>query len=163
MDNGLERRTVELRAEPDGRRLSGVCLPYGERSPTWNERFEAGAFAGADEADVVLNVGHDPGRVIARTGGGGLVLRDEPDALRMTAELVQTREADDVVALVKARIMRGLSIEFRAIDETDEGGVRVIRRAELSGLAVVARPGYEGTSVAARNAGDVGRRRGRWR
>ena len=158
-----ERRVVELRADPDGRRLSGVVMPYGEVSPSFRERFEPGAFPGADRADVVLNVQHERGRALARTGGGGLVLTDGPDALRMAASLPQTREADDVLSLVRAGVLRGLSVEFRAIDEADEGGVRVIRRAELSGLAVVDRAAYEGAAVAARNAGDVGRRRGRWR
>ena len=139
-------------------------MPYGEVSPTWRERFEAGAF-GPDvaAADVILNRQHDPARALARTGGGGLSLADGADALRMAAILPRTREADDTLALVAAGVLRGQSVEFRAIDEDDEGGVRVIRRAELSGLGVVTRAGYEGATVAARNAGDVGRRRGRWR
>ena len=157
-----ERRVVELRADPDGRRLSGRAMVYGEVSPSFRERFEPGAFGDVGAADVVLNVQHERGRALARTGGGGLVLTDGPDALRMAASLPQTREADDVLSLVRAGVLRGLSVEFRAIDEADEGGVRVIRRAELSGLAVVDRAAYEGAAVAARASG-AGRRRGRWR
>lgn len=163
MDKGTERRVAELRADPDGRRLSGIVMPYGEVSPTWRERFEAGAFGDVSAVDVILNRQHDPSRPLARTGGGGLSLDDGADALRMAASLPDVAEARDAAALVAAGILRGLSVEFRAIDEADEGGVRVIRRAELRGLAVVDRAGYPGATVAARAAGDAGRRRGRWR
>lgn len=163
MDNGTERRTVELRADPEGRRLSGVAVRYGDVAPGFEERFEPGAFGDVDRADVVLNVQHDRGRPLARTGGGGLSLEDAGDALRMAATLPVTREADDTLALVRAGVLRGLSVEFRPLQERSEGGVRIVERAALSGLAVVDRPAYPASTVAARNAGDAGRRRGRWR
>lgn len=163
MDNGTERRVVELRAGPDGRGLSGVAVRYGDVAPGFSERFEAGAFGDdVGAADVVLNVQHVRSRPLARTGGGGLSLVDGPDALRMAVSLPVTREADDVLSLVRAGVLRGLSVEFRAIAEREEGGVRVIERAALSGLAVVDRPAYPASTVAAR-AGAPWRRRERWR
>lgn len=153
---------MELRADPDGRRLSGVAVRYGDIAPGFSERFEAGAFGDVGAADVVLNVQHERGRAIARTGGGGMVLEDGADALRMAVSLPVTREADDTLALVRAGVLRGLSVEFRPIAEREEGGVRVIERAALSGMAVVDRPAYPASTVAARAAGAPGRRT-RWR
>ena len=157
-----ERRVVELRADPDGRRLSGIVLRYGDVAPGFEERFEAGAFGDVAGVDAVLNVQHDRGRPLARTGGGGLVLSDAVDALRMAASLPETREATDTLELVRRGILAGLSVEFRPIAERTEAGVRVIERAELRGLAVVDRPAYPASTVAARASG-AGRRRGRWR
>ena len=146
----LERRFTELRAE--GRRLSGV-MPYGDvaRLPWGSERFAPGAF-GPDVGalDVILNVQHERGRPLARTGGGGLMLADGPRALEIQAELPRTRDADDALVLVRSGVLRGLSIEFAATRERHEGRVRVVEGADLSGLGVVDRPAYPGATVAAR-------------
>ena len=146
-----ERRFARLRQA--GRTLTGDAILYGEvaRLPWGEERFEAGAF-GADvsAADVTLNVLHDRGRPIARTGGGGLVLTDGPGALAMAAELPDTREAADTLALVRAGVLRGLSIEFHATQERQDGSLRVVERADLVGLAVVDRPAYLSSTVTAR-------------
>lgn len=146
----MERRLFELRAEPDGRRLSGTAVRYGDTAemPWGEERIEAGAFAPI--GDVILNASHDRASPLARTGGGGLELADSPEALQVRADLPATRAADDVLALVRAGVMRGLSIEFRAVAERMEGGVRIIERAALSGVAVVDTPAYPASEVEAR-------------
>ena len=102
-------------------------------------------------ADILMNVQHDRGRVLARTGGGGLVLTDTSTALEVRAELPETRESStDTLALVAAGVLRGLSLEFQPLAERMEAGVRVITRARLAGLAVVDRPAYPASKVAAR-------------
>ena len=151
----IERRYFELRAEAGGRTLSGVAVRYGDVAtvlPWGRERIEAGAFGDVAGADVVLNVQHDRGRPIARTGGGGLTLADGPDALAVRAELPPTREADDALANVRGLIVRGLSAEFVAIAERMESGVRVIERAELVGLGLVDTPAYPQSEIEARRA-----------
>ena len=92
-----ERRYVELRAAPDGRRLEGVAVRYGDVAalPWGKERFEAGAFADR-MSDVRLTVQHDRGRPLARTGAG-LTLDDNAERLALAAELPVTREADDTL------------------------------------------------------------------
>ena len=146
-----EFRYCEIRAE--GRVLEGTALAYGDlaRIGSRAERFLAGAF-GADVggADILMNVQHDRGRVLARTGGGGLVLTDTPTALEVRAELPETRESTDTLALVAAGVLRGLSLEFQPLAERMEGGVRVITRARLAGLAVVDKPAYPASTVEAR-------------
>ena len=83
----LERtiRPLELRAE--GRRLEGIILKYGEVSPNHQERFVPGAFSLDPGTTRWLDYRHDRTRILAHTEGGGLVLRDSPEALLLEAEL----------------------------------------------------------------------------
>ena len=156
-----EFRFCEVRRE--GRILSGQGIVYGDvaRVGTRSERFLPGAL-GADvgELDVLLNVQHDRGRVLARTGGGGLVLTDSATALEVRAELPETREASDTLALVEAGVLRGFSLEFQALRERMEGPTRVIQAARLVGIGVVDKPAYKASSVAARAEVEPSRR---WR
>ena len=107
-------------AKGGGRTLSGTAIRYGDvaRLPWGQERFEPGAFDDVAGADVILNVAHDRGRPIARTGGGGLVLADSADALTIRADLPATREADDALASREgqnfARVEHRISGDCRA-------------------------------------------------
>ena len=148
----LERRYCELRAE-GGRKLSGVAIVYGDTATLpggLRERFEPGAFAPV--GDVILNRQHDRGEPLARTGGGGLELDDSPQALRIRASLPPTGAGEDCLTLVRAGVLRGLSIEFRAVTERFEGNVRIIERAALEAVAVVDSGAYPGSTVEARKA-----------
>ena len=143
----LERRFCELRFDGDARVVEGVAMRYGDVAvlPWGRERFEARALAGDD---VLLNLQHDRARPIARTSGGGLTLVNTDKALTLRAELPETRDADDCLALLRGGVLRGLSVEFRADAERIEGDVRVVERATLHAVAVVDKPAY-GDSVAA--------------
>ena len=153
----LERRYSELEnREAEGRSLSGVVVRYGDtaRTPYGTERFERGAFGDVSKLDVLLNVQHDETRLLARTGAG-LTLTDTPEALMMAADLPETRDADDALSLVRSGVLRGLSVEFKALRQRFEGGVRVISRAILPGLGLVARPAYPASGVRARYAAET--------
>ena len=156
---GTEFRFCEVRR--DGRTLVGQAIVYGDlaRVGTRTERFLPGAL-GADVGalDILLNVAHDRGRVLARTGGGGLVLTDTPTALEVRAELLETSEATDVLALIGAGILRGLSLEFQALRECMEGATRVIQSARLVGIGVVDKPAYKASTVSARSEAEAVRR-----
>ena len=154
----FEKRFSEIRA--DGRTLIGTAIHYGEASPIggFKERFEPGAFGLVSDLDVILNVQHDRRRPLARTGGGGLVLTDSRDSLRWTAKLPQTRDSDDALSLVRSGVLRGSSIEFKAVNESWSGSMRTITQAFLGGLAVVDQPAHQGSDVEARH--EI-RRRGR--
>ena len=143
-----EFRHFEVMA--DGRQLTGIAVKYGDvaRLPWGRERIEAGAFGEVDAVDVVMNVQHDRGRPLARTGGGGLVLTDAMDALTINATLPETREANDTLALIQAGILRGLSVEMLASGEHRQGNTRVITRARLVGVAVVDSPAYPQSVIA---------------
>ena len=145
----IEYRFAELEVPEEGSRiLSGIVMPYGEiaNGDYGLEKFLSGSL---EYGDVILNVQHDRGRPIARTPET-LQLIDSPEALTLHAELPETREATDALVSVRKRILRGLSVEFRAIKQTFESGVRVIHKARLSGIGLVDSGAFESATVEAR-------------
>lgn len=151
--DGLQKRFIELRYDGE-RTLSGTLMRYGDTAVMpWGdkERFEPGAFGNVGKADVTLNVQHDRSRLIGRTGGGGVELRDSPTELSISAKLPDTREANDAIELVRGKILRGFSVEFLPDDARQEmeGGKRlhIITRAKLVGVGVVDRPAYPHSKV----------------
>ena len=154
MDN-IEMRFCEVRAE--GRTLTGTAIKYGDTATfAWGkERIEPNAFAPL--GDAILNAQHDRTTPLARTDGGGLTLLDGTDALEIRAELPPTRSADDVLELVRAKVMRGLSIEFVPLQERSDANVRIIERARLVGVSVVDTPAYPASAIEARRAALVPR------
>ncbi len=143
----MERRAGgELRAE--GRRLSGVVMRYGDVSPSHRERFEPGSLRMA--AAVHLDLHHDPERAVAWQPGGGLELRQEGKALTMRATLPPIPAADRALTEIRAGRATGLSVEFHAVRERREGGLRVIQEAVLNGIGIVRSPSYGGSRVEAR-------------
>ena len=147
-----ERRYFQIRqGDGGGRTLTGTAIVYGDVAafPWGRERIEAGAFLPL--GDVVLNFQHDRGRPLARTGGGGLEVMDDTGKMEIRATLPETREADDVLELVRQSIIRGLSVEFMADRERFEGDdLRIIERATLVGIGVVDSPAYSESEVSAR-------------
>ena len=143
----FERRyTAELRAE--GRRLSGTAMRYGDVSPSHRERFEPGSLRMAES--VRLDLHHDVERAVAWHPGGGLALANGRDVLTMRAELPPIPAADRALAEIKAGRVNGLSVEFRAVRERQEGDLRVIEGAILSGIGIVRSPSYGDAKVEAR-------------
>ena len=133
----------------DGRTLTGRVVKYGEttKRDARKVRIEPGAFGDLASADVILNAGHDRGRPIARTGGGGLELADSASELTLRATLPDTRDANDVLALVKSGVLRGVSAEVEMLDARLESGVRVVRSAKLVGVGVVDTPAFPSSAV----------------
>lgn len=151
------KRYAELRYD-GGRKLSGVAIRYGdtaEISEYYHERIAPGAFGDVARADVILDTMHMRDRPLARTGKGGLTLYDGPNELRFTAELPNTRDADDTLELVKSGVLRGSSVEFRprGVDQKD-GPLHEVTKATLIRIGVVDKPAYPQSTVAARYAPD---------
>ena len=144
----FERRLSGLELRAEGRRLSGVVMKYGDISASHRERFEPGALRLADS--VHLDLFHDPERAIAWHPGGGLTLESGRAELAMRAVLPPIPAADRALAEIKAGRVDGLSVEFRAVRERQEGDLRVIADAILSGVAIVKAPSYDGSRVEAR-------------
>ena len=146
----FRRSLIEFRLE--GRSLSGIALRYGDEARlAWGvtERIEAGAFGDISSADVILNEMHNRDRPLARTGGGGLTLIDDSQSLRIRAELPATAAANDVLALIRGKVYRGLSVEFIAERESQTDDLRIIQSAKLLGVAVVDRGAYPASHVEA--------------
>ena len=128
----MERRWGgELRMQ--GRTLTGAAMVYGDLSPDYNERFLPGAFGPVKRTD--LNLQHDRSVVLVR----GAALTDTPEALLVRAELPETAAA---LSLVKRGALNGFSVEFHPRAEHLEDGIRVVERADLTGLALVDRGAY---------------------
>ena len=99
-------------------------------------RFLPGAFGDLSGADLILNRQHERRSPLVRTGGGGLTLTDTPEALEVLAELPDTEAGRDAHTMVRTGVLRGLSVEFRALAEGFVGGVREVRRAVLTDMGL---------------------------
>ena len=152
----VQRRFFDCEIRVEGERtLSGVAMRYGDIAKMpWGERerFEPGAFGDLKRADVVLNFQHERGRMLARSLGGGLSLLDTHTDLRLSADLPATRDADDALELVRAKVVRGFSVEFRPTEvryekQKGQDTTVVIEKAELRAIALVDRPAYPQSKV----------------
>lgn len=153
----IEHRFAAVEVRDDGAVVEGVAMPYGSVARilgAFDERVEAGAFSGLD--DVLLNRMHRRDDIIARTGGGGLTLDDDATRLHLRADVPEYRL--DVRDQVARRILRGLSVEMRVTAEDwPAPDQRIIRAAELHGIALVDRAAYGDTTLAlAKRARDGG-------
>ena len=151
-----EHRRGELR-RLSGRRLSGVVMEYGCEAQipgVGRERFSVFAFDSylRSGRGTRLNLQHDDALTIGSTGDV-LTLTDSPAELRMVAELPAGDVYDSVLALVGDDLTRGLSAEFRALNERLTNGVRVIQRATLPALGIVDDPAYSASGVEVRRRG----------
>ena len=125
-----------------GRTLSGVAMRFGDVSPDFRERFVPGAF-GTVPATIPVNLQHDSSIIVAERA----LLTDSPRELRVRADLP---EGSAALALVRRGVLRSFSIEFHAKSERREAGVRVVERAELTGLALVDAGAYPGATAEVR-------------
>lgn len=144
----FERRITATEIRAEGRKLSGTVMRFGDVSPSHRERFEPGSLRLA--AAVHLNLFHDPERAIAWHPGGGMKLSKSAQALTLRADLPPIPAADRALAEIRAGHTTGLSVEFRAMKERRESGLRVIEAAELRGIGLVKSPSYEQSQVEAR-------------
>ena len=136
----------EVRAED--RTITGSIMVYGDRAISRRERFEPGSLELAPA--VGFNLDHDRSRLIAWAPDGGLELADGDDAMRMTATLPPLPFGDMVLDEIREGRRTGLSVEFRPIKTRTENGIRVIEKALLRGVALLARPDYGASRVEAR-------------
>ena len=145
MDDKLEFRFAVFEVRQEGGRaiVEGAAMPYGSKAVIagiFTETVEPGAFTGRMN-DVVVNYMHQREAPIARTDGGGLTLTDSADKLIARVEIPSYRE--DIIDQVKRKILRGFSVEMFVKDETwPEADQRIIKQAQLSGLALVDSPAY---------------------
>ena len=115
-----------------GGTLTGTAIGYGERAQDRAEMFLPGSFiSGLDTA--ALNLQHDREHVIA----------EQPDELAFTNSVrslalrAQLRPDSAEARLVSRGALRGLSVEFVAIEERQDRGLRVISKAHLAGVGLV--------------------------
>ena len=144
------RAGVEFRVQ--GRTLSGVAMRYGDVAPGFNERFVPGAFGDVPIA-IPINVQHDPSMVAAESA----ILIDSKRELRVRADLP---EGSAALALVRRGALNAFSVEFKPQSERREAGIRIVERADLTGLALVDQGAYPAATAEVRARGDRGGRLG---
>lgn len=132
----IEIREDESRASPG--RIVGTLITYGQRARDRADVFAAGALRWPDDG-VILNEQHNRRAPILRFTPileGREVLIDAP--------LPDTQRGRDAATMIRDRVFRGLSIEFRALEEGRRGGLREVRTAKLLGAALVDDGSYKG-------------------
>ena len=158
-----ELRTLGSIRSAGNRRVSGMAVSYGKPSrELWEfgtrfvETIEPGSLRTDTDGDVMLLYGHDPNRLLARTSSGTLTLTDKADGLHFSAELPHTRDADDVLELVKRGDLNGCSFAFRCDGDEWESETqpptRTVTSAVISEISLVSSPAYPSTTVQARSA-----------
>lgn len=148
----IERRFgSEFRVDPSGRTLIGRALAYGDVANMggFREMFVAGSFVEMPQT-IDVNLQHDPDVIVARDAA----LVDHPRELRVHAVLP---EGSAAIQLVRRRSVDSFSIEFHALKERRENGIRVIEQAILSGLSLVDRGAYPQSKAEVRRGGGGGR------
>ena len=145
-------RSLYCRAEisPENElQLSGRAIRYGDVAtlPFGKEVIDQAAFGDLSTTDIILNRQHDRGKPLARTGGGGLEITDSPTELTLQATLPDTATGREAITLVRNDVLRGFSIEFRAIREYVKNQIVHVAEAALVGIALVDRPAYPDSQV----------------
>ena len=128
----------------DAGQISGLVFDPAVTAPPENtphgfgERFEPGAFGPASEVRILLNVQHDFRHGIDSSfhPKGSLRFRDTAAG----GMEFRARIAPEIRAMVAAGKLTGTSLEFDALSEQNEDGVRVIERGRLLGLGLVDSP-----------------------
>ena len=150
----IQYRYIEMRYDGD-RTISGTLVDYADVAEfPWGdkERFEPGAFGDVGSLDIILHKQHERSDPIARSGDGTFMLTDSGRSLELRANIIDTTVGEDTIKLVRAKILRGLSVEFiplktRLEGSADGGYVHVIEKAELRGAGVVDRPQYKKSTL----------------
>ena len=145
----VELREDDTLASPG--RLTGTLLTYGERASDRPELFERGSIdLDAIKANgwIVINRQHTRGAPIMR-----VIPELRGDALVIDTQLPETSAGRDAAVEVRSGLMRGLSVEFKALKARMVSGVRRISAATLVAGGLVDDPSYSGSTVEVRDKG----------
>lgn len=153
-DPQIEHRYVELRVVPTSRSISGTIVRYGDRadiSGAFAEEIEPRALKPAP--DLILNMQHDRGKPIVRLGQG-LEIGDDDTSMFFRAVFPETIIANTAMELVEHRLLKGVSVEMRVKRDEwrNNTSLRIIKDADLVGLALVDKPAYPQSSVSLRSS-----------
>jgi HK97 family phage prohead protease len=152
---------VEVRAAAEmrvahGRKLEGYAAVFDQptRIAGFSEVVRRSAFAAslASNADVIANVDHDNGKLLARRRSGTLRLAADAKGLFFSLDVPQTHLGADILALVERGDIGGASFAFRTRKDAWIGkDRRELLDVELLDVAICqAFPSYAGTEVSAR-------------
>ncbi len=149
-----ELRVVESEGKPAT--IEGLAAPYGRLSEDlggFHERIMPGAFDAAlkSDADMRVDVEHDPAQLLARRSKGTADFASEADGLHVRFQVPDTTRGRDTLEDVRNGNLDGLSITWRVQGTQDQwiedGGevVREVVAAPLTGVTLTHRPAYRQT------------------
>lgn len=157
----VEEDALVERGEPegDGRRVLIRLLRWSETTPNTQEgvteRFVRGAFANVDPSTVTIEAQRHGGPIV----GIGESIEEREDGAYLWARISQTRDGDDLLTLVRDKVLRAASIVFRPFARGSRqlaDGVIERTRVELARVAVLDRGAYKSAAVVAvREASEV--------
>lgn len=158
----VQTRTVELRSEISGNRISGYAATFNEIALIRGAFYETLAPTAFDavlsdpNTDVRALLDHDFGKLMGRQSSGTLRLSTDTTGLHFEVDLPNTAAANDARELISRGDLTGMSFQFwpgKTRSSTYQGRelvtqVSVDRLIEISAVAI---PAYSGTSVLLRN------------
>ena len=131
---------VELRYDTTTRQLSGIAVPYGEVSPSYNERFAPGSVK-LDENALMLWQ-HDRKEPIGKITGGA----DRDGGFHFESFLSDTVRGRDAATLASDGVL-SLSVGFIMRDSAVVDGVTEVRDALVKEISLVSFAAYSGAIV----------------
>ena len=111
----VEVREDESRLSPG--RIVGTLITYGERASDRPELFEAGALSWPD-GGIVLNRQHSRVSPVMR-----VLPQVVGDSVVIDAALPDTAAGRDTATEIRQGLFTGLSVEFRSIKQSFQGGL----------------------------------------
>ena len=149
----MENLYFDVEFATGGRVAEGTAVRYGDKAAyrlpggVYFDTIRPGALT---VDDVVMNAGHDRKKPLLRTGNG-LTFDDSPDRLRVRAEFTEPLTGDqrDALLNLKNRLFRSWSLEIGITDYVmdQDARTRVITKANVTGIALVDRPGFKGSEA----------------
>ena len=157
-----EEVAASFKADIEKRTITGLMVPWGKVARAGFEKwkFYSGSLYWSATRRVKMNLGHER----KETVGVGIRIEDSPVGLHGSFRVAQGPEGDRALQLAQEGILDGFSVEVDFddgdswVDDPDEDGVRVVKRAALKGVALTGYPAFDDARVeriaAARNEGD---------
>lgn len=144
---------MELRGEPDGRTIHGVCVPYDEISyltpNPQGERVLRGAFTKSirqQAGKIFLFRSHDHSHPV----GKAVEFRDEPDGLHGAFQIRQSILGDECLEDVRQGYLPALSIGFRPLQvRRGKSGETEVVEGMLKEVSLLPIGAYDGARVLA--------------
>ena len=132
---------VELRfAEDESRQspgiLTGTLMTYETRASDRPEMFEMNALEW-DKDGIVIYEMHNQTAPILRA-----IPYVEGRAVKINAPFPNTTRGRDAATNLREGVLKGMSVEFKAIKQSFSTGVRSISKAMLRGAGLVVNPAY---------------------
>jgi HK97 family phage prohead protease len=157
----LSRAKVDV---TDTRHLTGYAIVFDALSQDlggFKERIAPSAvdrtLRSGVNVDALLDHRRETTTILGSTDSGLLKLRKDRHGLAVDIQPPDTSAARDLMTVVKAGLVKGMSFSFRVWpdgqewDEEDETIVRTVTDMEFSEVSVVVNPAYLQTDISARN------------